>query len=336
MSNTVIIDGIYGQDGSYLAKYLLETTDYNIIGITRRSGSGTNWRHVHLGIEGKIKIEYCDITEPHQITELIKKYQPKEYYHLAAQSFVKSSFDSIYSTINPNIIGTLNILEAIIYYSPKTKLYNASSSEMFGRVKETPQDENTPFCPVSPYGVSKLAAHELVRVYRESYGIFACSGILFNHESRLRGIEFVTKKITNGLSNWKRTGKPVVLGNLNAKRDWGHSADFTKAMVMMLSNKEPKDYVVATGRTYSIREFIIKCLKVLDVKYKNINKGTVEEKFVDEYGNIIVECSKEYYRENEVDLLLGKANRIKKDLGWTPTYTIDTLIEDMLDYEWDM
>lgn len=336
MSNYILIDGIYGQDSSYLTKLLLENGETDIIGITRRSGSGTDWRHEHLGISGKIKIEFCDITEPFAISNLIKKYQPKEYYHLAAQSFVKSSFDNVYSTINPNIIGTLNILEAIRNFSPKTKLYNASSSEMFGRVKETPQDEFTPYNPVSPYGVAKLAAHELVRVYRESYGLFACSGILFNHESRLRGSEFITKKITHGLSKWVNTGETLQVGNLDAKRDWGHSADYTKAMTLMLHNEQPKDYVVATGKTYSVREFIIRCLNVMNVKYKILNKGTIEEKFVDQSGNIIVEVSEEFYRPNEVDLLKGNAKRIRKELRWEPVYTLDTLIKDMLDYEWSM
>jgi GDPmannose 4,6-dehydratase len=336
MSNIILVDGINGQDGSYLAKHLLEIGETDIIGITRRSGSGTNWRHEYLGISNKIKLEFCDITEPYAIAELIKKYQPKEYYHLAAQSFVKSSFDNVYSTIQPNIMGTLNILEAIKNYSLKTKLYNASSSEMYGRVKETPQDEFTPYNPVSPYGVSKLASHEMVRVYRESYNLFMCSGILFNHESPLRGKEFITKKLTSGLSKWVNTGETIKVGNLDAKRDWGHSKDYVEAMVLMLHNKEPKDYIVSTGHTYNIREFIIKCLKVLKVDYKILNKGTIQEKFVDKLGNIIVEVSEEFYRPNEVQLLKGNSKRIRKDLGWEPTYTIDTLIEDMLDYEWDV
>lgn len=336
MSEYIIIDGIYGQDGSFLAKHLLENDETNIIGITRRSGSGTSWRHDYLGITDKIKVEFIDILEKNAISNIIKKYQPKEYYHLAAQSFVKSSFDNVYSTVEPNIIGTLNILEAIRHYSPKTRMYNASSSEMYGRVLESPQSETTPYNPVSPYGVSKLASHELVRVYRESYGLFVCSGILFNHESQIRGIEFITKKLTNGISNWYRTGKTVQVGNLNAKRDWGHSSDYVEAMVLMLHNKEPKDYVVATGKMYSIREFIVKCLNILGVKYKNINKGTMDEKFIDSKGNIIVEVSEEFYRPNEVNLLLGNSKKIRKELGWEPKHDIDSLVQCMMDYEFDV
>jgi GDPmannose 4,6-dehydratase len=334
MSNCIIIDGVYGQDGAYLSRYLLENGETNIVGITRRSGSGTDWRHKHLGIDGKIKIEYCDITETHLVDSLIKKYQPKEYYHLAAQSFVKSSFDQPYATIIPNCLGTLNILEAIRSYSPETKLYNAGSSEQFGRVLETPQSEKTPFNPVSPYGASKCFAYDLVRIYRESYNLFACSGILFNHESRLRGREFVTRKITSGLVNWLNKKEPVVLGNLDAKRDWGHSEDYVTAMSLMLHQDKPQDYVIATGKTYSIRDFIERCLKYLMIDYTITNQGTIDEQFVDQDNAVIVSCSKDFYRENELDILIGDASKANKELAWYPSYDIDMLIQDMLNYEW--
>jgi GDPmannose 4,6-dehydratase len=333
MSDYIVIDGCMGQDGSYLAKYLLDAGE-KIIGVTRRSGSSTSWRHDELKITGKFKIEYCDITEPHSVDSLIKKYKPKEYYHLAAQSFVKDSFDNPYCTVNTNAIGTMNILESIKNFSPETRMYNSSTSEMFGRVLEVPQSEKTPFNPVSPYGVAKLFAHEMIKVYRESYGLYACSGELFNHESRLRGKEFVTKKITHGLVNWVRTKEPVILGNLDAKRDWGHASDYVKAQVLMLRQERPVDYVIASGQMITIRDFIIKCLKVLNVNYKIENQGTVNEIITDDQNNTIVKVSEEFYRPNEVNELLGDCSKAEKELGWKREYTIDTLIEDMIDFEW--
>lgn len=337
MKKTALITGIRGQDAAYLSQLLLEK-GYKVIGTDRRSGGATKWRLERLGVVDKIVYEYMDLVEFHNVCEIIEKYQPDECYNLAAQSFVQASFSQPFVTSNVNFFGVLNLLEAIRKYSPKTKFYQASTSEMFGKIQENPQTEKTPFYPKSPYGVAKLASHWEVINYRESYNLFACCGILFNHESPLRGEEFVTRKITKGLINWYHNQEPIYLGNIYARRDFSHAKDAVNAMWLMLQQKEPKEYVIASGQTYSIKDFINECLKQLHVNYKwiNENKG-VKEYCIDQKLNSFYDTSKiviidpTFFRPNEVDILRGWSEKAKKELGWSPSYGFESLIKEMLE-----
>jgi len=340
--DTVVITGICGQDGSYLAKYLLDK-GYDVVGFTRRSGSSNFWRHKELGIHyhPKLKIEYVDITEYHNVLDRIKKLKPEYLFNLAAMSFVQTSFSQPFTTNDINYVGVLNLLSAIKLYSPLTKFYHASTSEMFGKVLKVPQNENTPFNPVSPYGISKLAAHYAVRIARED-GMFACSGILMNHESCLRGSEFITKKIAVSLmgiySDIRRGFKnfdPLVVGNIYAKRDWGFAGDYVEGMWLMLQQKEPDDYVLATNITYSVKDFINEAWShTSHIPLKWMNEGFgVEEYAVDDKGNTIVKISEEFYRPCEVDLLIGDYSKAKNVLGWEPKVTFKELVKQMMDYE---
>ena len=284
---TALITGISGQDGAYLAEFLLKK-NYKVIGLDRRSARDDRWRLNYLGIEKKIVFEYLDLVEITSIERIFDKYSINEVYNLAAQSFVASSFDVPISTCDVNGLGTLRILEVIRNKNKKIKFYQASSSEMFGEVLKIPQDELTPFNPQSPYAISKLFAHFITQNYRKSYGIFACSGILFNHESPLRGEEFVTRKITLGLAKII-TGKMscLYLGNIYAKRDWGFAGDYVKAMWMMMQRNVADDYVVATNKTYSIKDFINEAVKYYNIKL--IWKGTgVDEHAVSIKDNKII------------------------------------------------
>ena len=263
------ITGITGQDGSYLAEFLLKN-NYEVHGLVRRAAiEDTKHRFSRINhIKDKIKLHSGDISNYERIIDVISKIKPDEVYHLAAQSFVAESFEDPSTTIMMNIQGTLNVLNAIRNTSPKSKLYFAGSSEMFGKVRESPQNENTPFYPRSPYGVSKVTGFELTRNFRESYGLFACSGILFNHESSRRGFEFVTRKITSGLAEAKKGKSNILaLGNLEAKRDWGFAGDYVEAMHLMMQQPNPEDYVIATGENHSIKEFIDIAANITDVKY---------------------------------------------------------------------
>ncbi len=334
-----LIFGITGQDGSYLAEFLIKK-GYLVHGVKRRSSSLNTARIDHIyqdphETRRKFFLHYGDITDAISVSSLIKKIKPNEIYNLAAQSHVSVSFEVPEYTANADAIGALRILEAIKFHGFEkiTKFYQAGTSEMFGKVKETPQNEKTPFYPRSPYGVAKVYAHWITVNYREAYNIFACNGILFNHESPVRGETFVTKKIVSGLCKIKLgKQKKLFLGNLNAKRDWGHAKDYVEAMWKMLQKKTPQDYVISTGRQYSVKDFVNLVLKELNFKYYWKCNG-IKSKCFDEKGNSIVECDKVYYRSLEVDTLLGNSNKARKELNWKPKYNIKDLVKEMVNVE---
>ena len=319
-----IITGITGQDGCYLAKLLL-SKGYKVYGAQRRNTGKRYWRLDELGITDQIEFVDIDLNEPYNIEKVIDKVQPDEFYNLAAQSFVGLSFEQPQVTTITNSLGVLNILEVIRNKYPNIKFYQASTSEMYGKVLETPQKETTRFYPRSPYGCAKAYSHYLTVNYRESYDLFTCSGILFNHESPMRGEEFVTRKITKGLVHWLKNGKPVELGNLDSKRDWGHAEDYVEAMWLMLQQDKPSDYVIATGKTYSIKDFIQRCLDKLEINY--FNDG---DEFRDNHGNYIIKTNPKFVRPAEVDLLIGDTSKAKKELLWKPKHNLDSLIDDMI------
>jgi GDPmannose 4,6-dehydratase len=331
-----LIYGITGQDGSYLAEFLLKK-NYIVHGIKRRSSSFNTARIDHLYQDPherirKFILHYGDITDAISVSSLIKNIQPDEIYNLAAQSHVAVSFEVPEYTANADGIGALRILEAIKFHGlgKKTKFYQAGTSEMFGKVAQIPQTEKTPFYPRSPYGVAKVYAHWITVNYREVYKIFACNGILFNHESPVRGETFVTKKIVMALCRIKlNKQKKLFLGNLDAKRDWGHAKDYVEAMWKMLQNKTPQDYVISTGKQYSVRNFVNLSLKELNIKYYWKGKG-INEKCYDDKGNCIIECDKEYFRPLEVDTLLGDSSKARKELNWKPKYNISKLVKEMV------
>ena len=336
MKKKALIFGITGQDGSYLAEFLLKK-NYEVHGVKRRSSSLNTGRIDHLYQDPheknrKFILHYGDVTDALSVSSLIKNIRPDEIYNLAAQSHVAVSFEVPEYTANADAIGVLRILEGIKFHGleKKTKFYQAGTSEMFGKVMEIPQTEKTPFYPRSPYGVAKVYAHWITVNYRESYKIFACNGILFNHESPVRGETFVTKKIVAGLSKIKLgKQKKLFLGNLDAKRDWGHAKDYVEAMWKMLQRKTPQDYVIATGKQYSVKDFVNLVLKELDIKYYWKGKG-INSKCIDEKNNVIVECDKAYYRPLEVDTLLGDSRKARKDLNWKPKYKINDLVKEMV------
>jgi GDPmannose 4,6-dehydratase len=315
-----IVTGITGQDGSYLSELLLEK-DYKVIGMHRRNSVNNFERINHLLKNPHFITEECDLTDPSGISNLINKYQPDEFYNLAAQSHVGSSFKIPSTTIEIDTIGVVNILEAIKSLSPATKFYQASTSEMYGKnydtikYSEPYQDEDTNFVPQSPYGVAKLASHRLVGIYREAYGLFGCCGILFNHESPRRGENFVTRKITKYIGDIlnHKTDKTLQLGNLSAKRDWGHAKDYVKAMYLMLQHDIPDDYVIATGNTYSVYDFLRMAFTKVNLDYKNH-----------------VEIDENLYRPAEVQYLRGIPNKAKSILNWTMEYTFEDLVNDMV------
>ena len=339
MKKKAIIFGITGQDGSYLAELLIKKK-YEVHGVKRRSSSFNTGRIDHLYQDPHDKnrrffLHYGDVTDSFSVSSLINKIKPHEIYNLAAQSHVAVSFEVPEYTANADAIGALRILEAIRSnkLEKKTKFYQAGTSEMFGKVQTIPQNEKTPFYPRSPYGVAKVYAHWVTVNYRESYNIFACNGILFNHESPVRGETFVTKKIVNALCKIKiGRQKKLHLGNLEAKRDWGHAKDYVIAMWKMMQKKIPSDYVIATGKQYSVKDFVNLVLKELKIKFKWVGKG-INSKCYDEMGNCIIQCSKKYFRPLEVDTLLGNASKAKKELNWKPTYKINDLVKEMVYYE---
>lgn len=331
MKKKALITGIRGQDGAYLAKLLLEK-GYEVWGADRRSGDSSNWRLRELGIEKEVKIVYMDLLELTNIMRVIEKVQPDEVYNLAAQSFVGVSFEQPILTSEINAMGVVRLLEAIRTIKPDTKFYQASTSEMFGKVQEIPQTEKTPFYPRSPYAVAKLFGHWITVNYRESFGIFACSGILFNHESPLRGLEFVTRKITYGLARIKYgLQDKLVLGNLDAKRDWGYAKEYVEAMYLMLQQNEPDDYVIATGETHTVREFVEKASQIagfyIEWEGEGINTKGIDRKT----GKVIVEVSPEFYRPAEVDILIGNPQKAKQKLGWEPKTRFEDLIYIMME-----
>lgn len=333
MKKTALITGINGQDGAYLAALLLEK-GYEVYGADRRRVDSFSWRLQELGINEKVKHIYMDLLEFNNIYNVIKKVQPDEIYNLAAQSFVAISFEQPLLTSDVDGMGVLRILEAIKAINPKIKYYQASTSEMFGKVQETPQKETTPFHPRSPYGVAKLYAHCMTKNYRESYGIFACSGILFNHESPFRGIEFVTKKITNQVARIKLgLAEKITLGNIDAQRDWGYAKDYVKGMWKMLQHDTPDDYVLATGETNTIRRFVELAFDYIGIKIKWEGKGVDEKGYDATTGRLLVDISPEFYRPCEVDLLIGNATKAQEILQWQPTTKLEKLVGLMVDYD---
>jgi GDPmannose 4,6-dehydratase len=334
MAKKAIITGIRGQDGAYLAKNLLEK-GYEVYGADRRSGDTTFRRLNEFGIHKDVKILYMDLLELTNIYRTIERIKPDEVYNLAAQSFVGTSFDQPIITSDINAMGVIRLLEVIRLVNPEIKFYQASTSEMFGKVRQIPQNEDTPFHPRSPYGVAKLYAHWATVNYRESYNMFACSGILFNHESPLRGLEFVTKKITTGVAAIKK-GKQekIVLGNLDSKRDWGFAGDYVEGMRLMLQQDEADDYVLSTGETHSIREFVVEAFRHIDVDIKWQGQGSAEKGIDGKTGRVMVEVSPEFYRPAEVDLLIGDSSKAKKQLGWEPKVRFNELVQMMV--EWDI
>ena len=327
---TALITGISGQDGSYLAEFLLNK-NYRVIGIERRSARNTNWRLEKLSILDKIIIEDSDIKEINNLIRIFQKYKIHEVYNLAAQSFVKSSFDNPIETSQVNAFGTLNLLEIIRNQNKNIKFYQASTSEMFGKHGKKKQSEFTNFHPRSPYATSKTFSHYTVQNYREAYKMFAVNGILFNHESPLRGEEFITRKISLGLAKIV-TGKQKILkvGNIYAKRDWGYAKDYIEAMWKMLQVKKPEDFVIATGETHSVKEFINKCIKILKINAKWVGTG-LNEKLIDlNTKKPIIVIDKRYFRPAEVNDLKGDYTKAKKILKWSPKTNLDNLAKIML------
>lgn len=327
-----IITGITGQDGAYLAQLLLEK-GYKVYGTYRRSSSMNFWRIEELGIsnhENLQLIEY-DLNDQSSNIRMIEKIQPDEIYNLAAQSFVGVSFDQPIYTAQTSGLGTLHILEAIRIVNPKIKFYQASTSEMFGKVQEVPQTENTPFYPRSPYGFSKLFAHWATINYRESYDIFGVSGILFNHESPFRGREFVTRKITDGVAKiYLGKQKKIELGNLNAQRDWGYAKEYVEGMYKMLQYNTPETFVLATNKTQSVRDFVELSFKNIDIQIEWKGKEDNEKGFCSKSGKLLIEVNPVYYRPAEVELLIGDASKAKELLNWEPKTTLETLCSNMV------
>ena len=329
-----LITGITGQDGSYLAELLLEK-GYEVHGIVRRSSLINTHRIDHIYDNPKIILHYGDLTDSTNLVRVIQQTQPDEIYNLAAQSHVKVSFEMPEYTADVDGVGTLRVLEAVrlLGMENKVKIYQASTSELYGLVQETPQKETTPFYPRSPYGVAKLYAYWITKNYRESYGMYACTGILFNHESPRRGETFVTRKITRGLSRISSGFQSkLYLGNLNAKRDWGHAKDYVEAMWLMLQQETPEDYVIATGEQYSVKEFVEKAASYFGMNIVWEGEG-LNEIGIDTYtNNVVVKVDPKYFRPAEVETLLGDATKAKNQLGWEPKISFDELIEDMCIY----
>tara|TARA_B100000035_G_scaffold313988_1_gene329034 strand:- start:1057 stop:2103 length:1047 start_codon:yes stop_codon:yes gene_type:complete len=333
---TALIFGITGQDGSYLAEILLKK-NYVVHGVKRRSSSINTSRVEHIYQDPhdknyRFRLHYGDITDSLSVSSVIKKTKPDEIYNLAAQSHVAVSFEVPEYTANADALGALRILEAIKFHKleKKTKFYQAGTSEMYGKVQAVPQNEKTNFYPLSPYGVAKLYAHWITKNYREAYNIYACNGILFNHESPRRGETFVTKKIVSALCKIKENKqKKLYLGNLNSKRDWGHAKDYCLAMWKILQQKKPDDYVIATGIQYSIKQFINLTTKKLNMKITWKGKG-LREKAYDEKGFPIIECDKNYFRPLDVNTLLGDARKARRQLKWKPSCNINSLIDEMI------
>ena len=335
-----LIFGITGQDGSYLSELLLKK-NYVVHGVIRRSSSFNTSRINHLYQDPHINnrkfiLHYGDVTDSISVSSIIKKILPDEIYNLAAQSHVAVSFEVPEYTANADAIGSLRILEAIRFHNlqKKTKFYQAGTSEMYGKVLEVPQKETTPFYPRSPYGVAKVYAHWITTNYREAYDIFACNGILFNHESSRRGGTFVTKKIVNALCKIKLgLQQTLYLGNLEAKRDWGHAKDYVVAMWKMMQQKKPKDYVIATGKQYTVKQFVNLVLKELKMDYSWKGKGINSQCFAKGLKNKIVSVDKNYFRPLEVDTLLGNSSKAKRELKWKLNYNIKSLIKEMVSEE---
>ena len=335
---TALISGITGQDGAYLAEFLLGK-GYVVHGIKRRSSLLNTDRIDHLyqdphEVNVRLTLHYGDLTDATNLIRIIQQVKPDEIYNLAAQSHVAVSFETPEYTANADAVGTLRMLEAIriLGLEGRTRFYQASTSEMFGKAQETPQRETTPFYPRSPYGVAKLFAHWICVNYREAYGLYACNGILFNHESPLRGETFVSRKITRALARIRAGLQDTLhLGNLDAKRDWGHARDYVRAQWLMLQQSQPEDYVVATGKQHSVRDFVVLAGKFLDMDIEWHGRGA-EEVGVDRNSeHTVVRVDPRYFRPTEVESLLGDASKIRDKLGWTPEISFDALVREMVE-----
>jgi GDPmannose 4,6-dehydratase len=338
LPKTALISGITGQDGAYLAELLL-AKGYVVHGIKRRASLFNTDRIDHLYQDPhetnvQLKLHYGDLTDATNLIRIIQQVQPDEIYNLAAQSHVAVSFETPEYTANADAVGTLRMLEAIriLGLEKRTRFYQASTSEMFGKVQETPQRESTPFYPRSPYGVAKLYAHWICVNYREAYGLYACNGILFNHESPVRGETFVSRKITRALTRIRVGLQDTLhLGNLDAKRDWGHARDYVRAQWLMLQQAEPEDFVVATGKQYSVRDFVVLAGKLLDMDIEWRGKGTEEVGLDRVTGRTLVHVDPRYFRPAEVETLLGDATKAREKLGWTPEISFETLVGEMIE-----
>lgn len=330
-----LITGVTGQDGSYLVEFLL-TKDYDVYGLARYCSEKKHERIEHVKPNPRFHLVEGDLTDTARINSIINSFEQYDFievYNLGAQSHVKVSFSQPEYTANVDSLGTLRILEAIrqTNFSSKFKFYQAGTSEMFGKIQEPLQSETTPFYPRSPYGVSKLFGYWITKNYRESYGMFACTGILFNHESERRGSEFVTRKITLGLAEWRSSRTPIELGNLDAKRDWGHAQDYVEAMWLMLQQEAPEDFVIGTGETHSIREFIQMALLVLGLEISWEGEGQDE---IGKVGDeVVVRVNPEFYRPAEVDVLIADASKARDVLGWTPKIPFCELVKRMVIYD---
>lgn len=332
-----LITGVTGQDGAYLAEFLL-AKGYEVHGIKRRSSLFNTARIDHIYEDPhqphpRFFLHYGDMTDSTSLIHIVQKVQPDEIYNLAAQSHVQVSFEQPEYTTNADALGVLRLLEAIriLGLEKKTKFYQASTSELYGMVRETPQNEATPFYPRSPYAVAKLYGYWIVVNYREAYGMYACNGILFNHESPMRGETFVTRKITRGLARIKvGLQSELFLGNLDAKRDWGHARDYIEVQWLMLQQETPRDYVIATGVQHSVRDFVKRCAELLDLELTWRGKG-LEEKAFDKDGNVVIGVDPRYFRPSEVDTLLGDAGKAQRELGWSPQTNFDEIVREMVE-----
>jgi GDPmannose 4,6-dehydratase len=332
-----LITGVTGQDGAYLAEFLL-AKGYEVHGIKRRSSLFNTARIDHIYEDPHqphphFFLHYGDMTDSTSLIHIVQKVQPDEIYNLAAQSHVQVSFEQPEYTANADAVGVLRLLEAIriLGLEKKTKFYQASTSELYGLVRETPQTETTPFYPRSPYAVAKLYGYWIVVNYREAYGMYACNGILFNHESPMRGETFVTRKITRGLARIKvGLQAELFLGNLDAKRDWGHARDYIEMQWLMLQQETPKDYVIATGVQYSVRDFVKRCAELLELELTWSGEG-LDEKAIDKNGKVVIGVDPRYFRPSEVDTLLGDASKARRELGWTPRTSFDELVREMVE-----
>ena len=337
MTKSALLTGVTGQDGAYLAELLLKK-GYEVHGIKRRSSLFNTERVDHLyqdphEQDRRFVLHYGDLTDSTNLIRIVQEVQPDEIYNLGAQSHVAVSFESPEYTANSDAIGTLRLLEAIrvLKLESKTRFYQASTSEMFGKVQEIPQRETTPFYPRSPYGVAKLYGYWITVNYRESYGLYACNGILFNHESPIRGETFVTRKITRAAAKIKLgLQKTLYLGNLDAKRDWGHAKDYVEGMWLMLQAKKPDDYVLATGKTYTVRHFVDLAFAEAGIKLEWKGKGAQERAIDKKTGKVVVAIDKRYYRPAEVDHLEGDPRKAKRELGWKHKYDIKALVKEMV------
>ncbi len=331
-----LITGVTGQDGAYLAEFLLEK-GYRVHGIKRRASSFNTDRIDHLvrephDVDSRFHLHYGDLTDATNLIRIIQEVQPDEIYNLAAQSHVMVSFETPEYTANSDSLGTLRLLEAIriLGLGDKTRFYQASTSELFGKVADSPQNEQTPFYPRSPYGVAKLYAYWICVNYREAYGFFASNGILFNHESPLRGETFVTRKITRGLARIKLgVDKCLYLGNLNARRDWGHARDYVEAQWLIVQHDRSDDFVIATGEQHSVREFVEVAAAELDMQISWQGEG-VDEKGYDQEGRVVVSVDPRYFRPTEVETLLGDASKARQELGWEPKISFSELVREMV------